>query len=120
MTTFKNRNQKSGFTMTLWRGERMCLLGFDVVQPEPDLVGFAIECKEPGGSAFKPLTNRLTFASAAPVTGARIYPSLEAPFQKFRWIHFPFHSRAGAYIYRGTKMHMPSDGVLKAGTKIEL
>jgi hypothetical protein len=120
MTAFKNRQQKSGFTMTLWRGERMCLLGFDVDQPEPDLVGFAIESKEPGTSAFKTLNNRLTFSSNAPVTGARIYPSLEAPFQKFRWIHFPFNPRAGDYTYRATKMHMPSDGVLKAGTKIEL
>ena len=34
--------------MKLWRGERMCLLGFNVEKPEEDFVGFAIECKEPG------------------------------------------------------------------------
>ena len=33
---------------------------------------------------------------ATAVTGARKYPSTQAPFQKFRWIDFPFEPR-GAY-----------------------
>ena len=48
MTEFENRKEKDGFTCKLWRGERMTLIGFDVDHPEPDFVGFAIECKEPG------------------------------------------------------------------------
>ena len=43
MTAFEASGSKSGFTTKLWRGERMCLVGFDVDHPEPDLVGFAIE-----------------------------------------------------------------------------
>lgn len=121
---FVNGTRKNGFAMKLWRGERMCLAGFDVDQPEDDFVGFAIECKSPGNSDFAPLRNRLAFSYPSsigkPVTGARQFSSLEAPFQKFRWIHFPKEPRDGTYTYRATKMHMPSDGKLVQGTSISL
>ena len=102
----------------------MCLLGFDVENPEPDFVGFAIECKEPGGRKFVPLDNRLNFSYDKPVSvavnGDQQFPSTEAPFQKFRWIHFPFNPKPGKYTYRVTKMHMPQDNQLQSGTVIEL
>ncbi|MBI3854598.1 MAG: hypothetical protein HY293_02780 [Planctomycetes bacterium] len=124
MNDFSNRHSKKGFTVKLWRGERMCLLGFDVAQPEADLVGFAIECREPGTSHYVPLKNRLAFSypqdPSIAVTGARLFSSLEAPFQKFRWIHFPYDPRPGKYKYRVTKIHMPADGTLKQGTQIVL
>ena len=122
MNAFEKHKTKDGFTMKLWRGERMCLLGFDVEAPEDDLVGFAIECKEPGASAFEPLLNRLAFSypPGTPVDGNRKFPSTEAPFQKFRWIHFPQDVKDGTYTYRSTKMHMPKDGPLKKGTSITL
>ncbi len=50
MNDFENMDTKDGFSMKLWRGERMCLLGFDVAEPEPDFVGFAIECRSPGAT----------------------------------------------------------------------
>jgi len=125
MSDFENQKTVAGFTMKLWRGERMCLVAFDVSNPEADLVGFAIECRSPdSGGRFRPLLNRITFADADPsareVTGSRKFPSTESPFQKFRWVHFPFNPQNGTYTYRGTKVHMPSDGVLKKGTAIEL
>jgi phosphatidylserine/phosphatidylglycerophosphate/cardiolipin synthase-like enzyme len=124
MNDFENRDSKNGFSMKLSRGERMCLLGFDVAEPEPDFVGFAIECRSPGATEFDPLLNRLAFSYDKPVadavTGARQFPSTKAPFQKFRWVHFPHDPQPGAYTYRATKMHMPKDGVLKKGTAIEL
>lgn len=124
MSDFFNRRTKKGFAVKLWRGERMCLLGFDVAQPEPDLVGFAIECREPGQAHYTPLNNRLAFSypqdPAVAVTGARKYSSLEAPFQKFRWMHFPHDPKPGKYRYRVTKMHMPADNQLKKGTQLIL
>jgi phosphatidylserine/phosphatidylglycerophosphate/cardiolipin synthase-like enzyme len=124
MDDFTATASKPNFTMKLWRGERMCLIGFDVGAPEPDLVGFAIECKPPGAKRFTPLRNRLAFRYDEPistaVTGDRAYSSKKAPFQKFRWVHFPFEPKQGLYTYRATKMHMPSDDVLKAGTSITL
>ncbi len=124
MSNFEIRKSRQGFTMKLWRGERMCLLGFDVAAPEPDFVGFAIECKEPGAAKFEPLKNRLAFDYDVPatvaVTGDRLFPSLEAPFQKFRWIHFPQDVKAGIYTYRATKLHMPADKKLKKGVALTL
>ena len=124
MSDFENSDSKNGFSMKLWRGERMALLGFDVDDPEPDLVGFAIECRGPGDSNFDPLLNRIAFSYDQPaskaVTGKRQFPSTKAPFQKFRWIHFPRDPQGGIYRYRATKMHMPEDNVLKKGTSIEL
>ena len=88
MNDFSNAKQSGGFGVKLWRGERMCLLGMDVDEPEPDLVGFSIEVKSPGSPDFMPLRNRIAFSYDKPpdqaVDGFHNYSSLEAPFQKFR------------------------------------
>src|SRR5690242_8637136 len=119
---FTNMAEKSGLAVKLWRGERMCLIGMDVAQPEPDLVGFSIEVQSPG-STFVPLRNRINFSYDKPavdaVTGFRNYLSTEAPFQKFRWLHFPYDPKGGQYTYRVTKQHMPSNGLLP-GTSVTL
>jgi hypothetical protein len=124
MSDFANAKQATGLSVKLWRGERMCLVGMDVDAPEPDLVGFSIEVKSPGSADFMPLRNRLAFSYDKPVDqavdGYRNYSSLEAPFQKFRWVHFPYDPKGGTYTYRVTKQHMPTDGTLKAGTSITL
>jgi hypothetical protein len=124
MSDFEKHKTKNGFTMKLWRGERMCLLGFDVDVPEEDFVGFAIEWRAPGATAFQPLYNRLAFsynkAAGETVNGDRNFSSLKAPFQKFRWIHFPWEVKDGSYSYRATKMHMPKENQLKKGTAITL
>ena len=111
---------KDGFYLKLWRGERMCLIGMDVDVPEPDFVGFAIEVLHPGGTDFSPLRNRLAFAypAGSKVNGDVQFPSTEAPFQKFRWVHFPYDPIDGLYTYRVTKMHMPADGQLVPGTQL--
>jgi phosphatidylserine/phosphatidylglycerophosphate/cardiolipin synthase-like enzyme len=111
---------KDGFHLKLWRGERMCLIGMDVDAPEPDFVGFAIEVLHPGGTEFAPLRNRLAFSypAGSKVNGDVQFPSIEAPFQKFRWVHFPYDPIDGLYSYRVTKMHMPAEGSLVAGTQL--
>ncbi|HKO71595.1 MAG TPA: phospholipase D-like domain-containing protein, partial [Bradyrhizobium sp.] len=117
-------DQSDGLKVKLWRGERMCLIGMEVDEPEDDFVGFAIEVKSPGSADFTPLRNRLAFSYDKPaseaVTGYRNFPSLDAPFQKFRWVHFPYEPTGGEYRYRITKRHMPSDDVLKSGATVTL
>ena len=124
MSDFANAKQSSGLGVKLWRGERMCLIGMDVAAPEADFVGFSIEVKSSGSTGFEPLRNRLNFSYDKPVDqavdGYRNYSSLEAPFQKFRWVHFPYEPKSGTYTYRVTKQHMPSDNKLKAGTAVTL
>ncbi|MBA8899508.1 phospholipase D-like domain-containing protein [Phyllobacterium sp. P30BS-XVII] len=124
MDEFFNFKETDGFRVKLWRGEYMCLLGFDVDAPEDDFVGFAVEYKEPKGTKFLNLRNRIAFDYGEPakkaVTGGGKFPTTEAPLQMFRWVHFPYEPQDGIYTYRITKMHMPEDGKLVRGTVIEL
>ena len=114
-------DEVDGFRLKLWRGESMCLLGFDVAEPEDDFVGFAVEFQRPGEDTFYRLNNRLSFDPADEVTGFRKFPTTEAPLQMFRWVHFDWQPVQGTYTYRVTKMHMPDDGQpLVAGTQITL
>ena len=118
MDAFTRAEAQPSFKMKLWRGERMCLVAFDVGAPEPDFVGFAIECKPPGAKRFTPLMNRLAFSYDRPVgaavTGDKVYSSKQAPFQKFRWVHFPFEPRPGLYAYRGTKLMIEDQRIATA------
>src|SRR5215471_10972259 len=124
MNEFTNSGSKDGLTVKLWRGERMALIGMDVADPEKDFVGFSIEVQNPENDKFLPLRNRLNFSYDQPgskaVDGFRNYPSTDAPFQKFRWIHFPYDPKGGTYRYRITKKHMPRDNDLADGTSIDL
>ncbi|HEY3898199.1 MAG TPA: phospholipase D-like domain-containing protein [Chthoniobacter sp.] len=124
MSDFQNSKSADGLTVKLWRGERTALIGMDVDEPEDDLVGFAIEVIEPGTKSFAPLLNRLNFSYSQPaskaVDGFKNFPSTQAPFQKFRWVHFPPAAKGGTYTYRVTKMHMPTDNKVVAGTAITL
>jgi phosphatidylserine/phosphatidylglycerophosphate/cardiolipin synthase-like enzyme len=125
MDGFTNSKTIDGFSVKLWRGERMALIGMDVGEPEPDLVGFSIEVRNPGSGNFEFLRNRLNFSYgttpvAEAVNGYRNYSSDEAPFQKFRWIHFPYDPKGGKYLYRVTKKHMKNNGSLINGAQITL
>ena len=118
MNNFFVTGSKDGFRIKLWRGERMCLLGFNVEQPEDDFVGFAVEYQEPGSNEWLKLNNRLNFSYSASTNGYRNYPATEAPLQMFRWIHFPWNPQPGMYTYKITKMHMPQDNKLEKGLSI--
>ncbi|EGT4255626.1 hypothetical protein D8W73_16370 [Citrobacter amalonaticus] len=109
-----------GFHFKLWRGERMVLLGFDVEEPEPDFVGFAIKVCPPNSKDFTYLKNRIAFDyTEAKVTGDRLFDTNVAPLQRFRWIHFPWQPEDGIYCYQATKMHMNADGSLRQGITLE-
>ena len=123
MDEFTASKTAGGLSVKLWRGERMVLIGMDVDDPEPDFVGFSIEEQSPKSTAFLPLRNRLNFSygkqpTSKAVNGYRNFPSTDAPFQKFRWIQFPFDPKAGEYTYRVTKKHMKPDGTLISGTAL--
>ena len=118
MNDHSNSVVHKSLTVKLWRGERMCLIGMDVADPEDDFVGFSIEVKRPGASDFMPLRNRLAFSypdKQPSGSGAKQFPSLQAPFQAFRWVHFPQQPQPGIYTYRVTKQHMKTDEVCTPG-----
>jgi phosphatidylserine/phosphatidylglycerophosphate/cardiolipin synthase-like enzyme len=120
MSDFSAFNEVGGFRVKLWRGESACLLGFDVDEPDDDFVGFAVEFRDPDSTDFQNLCNRLSFGANDAVNGFRNFPTLDAPLQTFRWVHFPWESKTGIYTYRVTKMHMPTDNTLTKGLSIEL
>ena len=118
---FANTGTAGSLAVKLWRGERMCLIGMDVADPEDDFVGFAIEVKSPGSTDYVALRNRLNFDYGSAdngVDGFRNFLSTAAPFQKFRWMHFPYDPTDGTYLYRVTKMHMNAAGALKSGDRV--
>jgi hypothetical protein len=119
MATAPESGSSGSLKLKLWRGERMCLLGMDVANPDPGFVGFAIEVQSPGGQ-WTPLRNRLAFDYPAgkTVSGNREYPTTQAPIQTFRWIHFPYDPQPGRYGYRVTMMHMDGGGTLSAGDSV--
>lgn len=111
-----------GFSFKIWRGEYMFLLAFDVDAPDDDFVGFAIAVKSPNSDKFYYLRNRIAFdyANNEAVNGFRLFSSLEAPIQKFRWLHFPYDPKDGIYTYKATMMHMDENDMLREGKTIEL
>ncbi len=90
------------------------LLAFDLDQHlTANLAGFAVQCTPPNGPAAY-LLNRLSFdtpITAATTPQARQWtPSNLAPFQKFRWKHFPADLEPGAYTYTVTAMYFGPAG----------
>jgi len=111
----RGTNAAAPFTLTVYRGEGMCLLAMNWKNGTPpvNFVGFGIEYSEPGSTQFFPVSNRLAFPGASGAVNPAILSSLLSPIQKFRWIHFPFHAGIpGAFTYRVTPVFMDSSGKL--------
>lgn len=110
------------FTLKIHRGEGMVLLAMNWKngQPPADFVGFSIEYRRPGTETFWAVKNRLNFpGEMVPLKAgkpAEQYPSTEAPFQTFRWVHFPrIADLEGEYAYRVTPQFMKAPGKLTPG-----
>lgn len=110
------RNPKAKFSLTLHRGDGMLLIAMNwkAGRPPRDFVGFAIEYREPGGSRWFALNNRLGFEGVGSGSGSQ--PTLTAPIQKFRWVHFPRNAELdGAFSYRVTPVFMDERDALRLG-----
>jgi hypothetical protein len=111
------------FTLTVHRGEGMALLAMNWKNGKPPLnfVGFAIESKDPGGTEFRPVPNRLRFDGAPSRTTVDRTSSLLAPIQLFRWVHFPYNAELkGLFTYRVTPVLMDAAGALSYGLPQEV
>lgn len=112
------QNAAAPFTLKIFRGERMALLGMNWRngRPSDDFVGFAIEYKEPDGDRFYSLNNRLSFLQNDGSVNPNKLSTRLSPIQKFRWVHFPYHpDLKGMYTYRVTPVFMDSSGRLSYG-----
>jgi phosphatidylserine/phosphatidylglycerophosphate/cardiolipin synthase-like enzyme len=111
-------NSAALFTLTLHRGEGMCLLAMNWKKGKPpkEFVGFAIEYKEPDGDRFFALKNRLAFPGADGGVDETKKSTLLSPIQKFRWVHFARNAElAGAFTYRVTPVFMNDKDELSYG-----
>jgi hypothetical protein len=111
-------NANALFTLIIYRGEGMCLLAMNWKQGTPpnNFVGFAVEYMEPGGTQFYAVKNRIAFPDLSGKLNSNTLSSRLSPFQKFRWIHFPYHAGIpGIFTYRVTPVFMDGEDVLSYG-----
>jgi hypothetical protein len=116
------QNAAALFTLKIHRGDGMALVAMNWRNGKPpkDFVGFAIEYKEPGGSRFFALKNRLAFAGAEGEVNPNRLSTLRSPIQKFRWIHFPRNADLpGLFTYRVTPVFMNATDELSYGDSQE-
>jgi len=112
------QNENALFTLKVHRGDGMALLAMNWKQglPPKDFVGFAIDYREPGGSKFFPLKNRLAFPNPDGSVNSATLPTTLSPIQKFRWVHFPRNAELdGDFIYRVTPVFMSATDELSYG-----
>jgi PLD-like domain len=114
-TDFKVKGQSATapFTLTLYRGEGMVLAAMNWKNgtPPQDFVGFAIEYRKPNAATFSAVRSTKNFPGGAPNE-----KSTKAPFQRFRWVVFPYQSfTEGEYTFRVTPMFMDAQQVLSSG-----
>ena len=111
-------NPAALFTLKLHRGDGMALIAMNWKNGKPpsDFVGFGIEYKEPGGSKFFALKNRLSFLGMGSNVDPNRLSTMRSPIQKFRWVHFPRNAElAGEFIYRVTPVFMNDKDELSNG-----
>lgn len=95
------------FTVKAYRGDAKTLLAFDLNESNSnDFAGFTIACK-PGNNASYYLYNKLQFAKPEEHVQNKkepAYSSINAPIQKFRWLHVPgaFHQDNKVYFGKYT------------------
>jgi hypothetical protein len=112
----KGGNRAAPFTLTVHRSEGMALLAMNWRRGRPpeDFVGFGIQYSPPGDDRVVDVRNRLSF-EGAPDFGRR-RASMEAPIQKFRWVHFPQDAnQPGPFRYMVTPVFMNDDDSLRFG-----
>lgn len=126
---FHKSASKNGVSITAYRGDGSALLAFDIDQHlvTPLFAGFAVQAKAPDGTT-EWLKNRLNFktglnAESTPAQRQKNWTdSNQAPFQKFRWQHFPAKPQPGTWTYTVTPMFFTSaqSAKLKPGTPVSV
>lgn len=112
------QNPLALFTLKVHRGDGMALVAMNWKKGKPpqDFVGFAIEYKEPKGTKFFVLKNRLGFRGSSGDVNPDKLSTMRSPIQKFRWVHFPRNAElAGEFVYRVTPVFMNDKEELSYG-----
>lgn len=126
---FHKSAARSGVSVTAYRGDGSALLAFDLDQHlvTPLFAGFAVEATAPDGTK-EWLMNRLNFSTGLDSTSTPAdrqknwTDSNQAPFQKYRWQHFPSVPQPGSWTYEVTAMFFAAQksAQLKAGPAVSV
>lgn len=119
-----NAQQGRSLSVRPYLGDNKTLLAFNFDDPgdAKNLAGFSIECKPPGQPSYY-LLNELQFAEPskhAQVAGESPHSTVNAPIQKYRWIHVPGTSHqglitaVGTYVYTVTPRYFDASGAMQA------
>jgi hypothetical protein len=114
----EGKNKDALFSLTAYRGDGMSLLAMNWKKGKPaeDFVGFAIEYKEPGGTKFFALKNRVSFPGVDGALNPNSLSTRLSPIQKFRWVHFPRNAELpGKFMYQVTPVFMNAADELSYG-----
>src|SRR5262245_50532804 len=112
------QNDAAPFTLKVHRGDGMALLAMNWKNGKPpdEFVGFAIEYREPDGTKFFALKNRIAIPGLDGETNSNRLSTKLSPIQKFRWVHFPRNAELeGEFHYRVTPMFMNEADELSEG-----
>lgn len=119
---FTTKKNHDGFVVRAYRGDAKVMLAFDLPDDRKDrLAGFTIACTPQGRQTYF-LYNKLQFEHPekhAQKKTEPAYSSINAPIQKFRWLHVPglFHQDDkvfyGDYSYAVTPRYFDEEGHLE-------
>ncbi len=119
---FTSEKNKS-ISVKAYQGDAKTLLAFDMDKANLDqLAGFTIACK-PGSNPEYYLYNKLQFAipgDHAQNKKEPAYSSINAPIQKFRWLHVAGAFHQGDTVFYGTYKYTITPRYFDAHGKLEL
>jgi hypothetical protein len=115
----------NGFSVKAYIGDKKTLLAFNFASADQakNLAGFSICCQPPGGTPAYYLINQLRFEDPtkhAQVTTEAPNASINAPIQKYRWVHVLGSAHQGLvpavgnYVYTVTPRFFDGNQSMKA------
>ncbi|MDQ6815727.1 MAG: phospholipase D-like domain-containing protein [Bacteroidota bacterium] len=111
-------SSKNNFSVKAYRGDAKTLLAFNMPHADAqDLAGFTILCTPKGKPAYY-LYNALQFADAKQhfqEAKEPAFSSINAPFQKFQWLHVPGQFHQGEKIFYGAYDYTVTPRYFKEG-----
>jgi phosphatidylserine/phosphatidylglycerophosphate/cardiolipin synthase-like enzyme len=111
-------NSKNSFSVKAYRGDAKTLLAFNMPSANAkDLAGFTICCTPKGNPSYY-LFNALQFADPKQHfqdAHEPAFSSVNAPFQKFQWLHVPGQFHQGDKVFYGSYNYTVTPRYFKAG-----
>jgi hypothetical protein len=118
----QSNTDHNGFSIKAYGGDAKTLLAFDLTPARAkDLAGFTISYTTANGLGPFYLHNQLQFekpSDHAQMAGEPHTASVNAPFHKFRWVHYPGSAHQGLKPFRGAYTYAVTPRYFDASAKM--